>query len=108
MTFWEFAAFDRFVSPTVLIIFYYLGALGVPILLAWLLIQLRRSSARLDLPDNVIYRWIVETWRQRAWLVRLWALIVFLGCELFWRMLFEFLLAYFQMHEYLARLAGQG
>jgi hypothetical protein len=33
-------------------------------------------------------------------------LLIFIGVELMWRMMFEMLIGYFQMREYLQQLAG--
>jgi len=92
--------FRTFVSPSVLVAVYYVGAISIP-LLAWLLA--RRVVAGLQSRDT---RWEVGRSGQRGGSrtrVGALTLLIFLGMELGWRMLFEFLLAYFQIRDALVR-----
>jgi hypothetical protein len=101
----DFFAFHTFVSLDVLRVVYAVGAMGMP-LLAW---GVWRWLGRFQ-----FWRWMrgtaVDATRQvvpKRW--RVGAVLVFLLCflclELTWRMMFEFIIAYLQMHQALQWLA---
>ena len=96
----DFLSFKSFISTEILIIFYYLGAVFLPVF-AWLL------GKCLLRHDNVINKWVrlgktllwqQLTWQQRSQLL-LFFLVFFMFLELFWRMLFEFIIAYLQIRD---------
>lgn len=103
---WDLLAFRVFVSPSLLILIYYLGAIGIP-LLAWKLARPVKSRiadipvAGVELPDK--HRTGKEWLPSRAKTLA-YAFAAFLVMELGWRVLFEFMLAYFQMRDYLAAI----
>ncbi|WP_292655061.1 DUF4282 domain-containing protein [Nitratifractor sp.] len=79
----DFLTFRTFVTPSVLLGIYYLGALGMPVLFLYLL---RLES----------FRKIREQLKS-AWQWRLIILLFFLAGELAWRIFIEFFVAYFQI-----------
>ncbi|CAA6822523.1 MAG: Unknown protein [uncultured Sulfurovum sp.] len=86
----DFFTFKSFISIEVLIIFYYLGAIIMPIII-WF--ALRRFSKKYHLsPNNIMNT------KQKVILTLLF-LIAFFFMQLFWRMLFEFLIAYMQIRD---------
>ncbi len=103
---WDLLSFETFLSPALLILIYYLGAVGIP-LLAWKLARPVKSRiadipvAGVELPDK--HRpgkeWLPSRARTLAY-----AFAAFLVMEVGWRVLFEFMLAYFQMRDYLAAI----
>lgn len=103
----DFFAFRTFIAPGVIYITYYLGAVSVPVL-AWLVARQSRTrlleELRIQAPD---------TWSEtnglgwRGWArVTSAALATFVILEIAWRILFEFLLAYFQIREALVSAMG--
>ena len=102
---WDFLSFRTFLSPTLLLVFYYLGALGAPLLFWVLTSRFKKQIDRIPLHDvdpatkAAITRWIPS--RRRLYL---YMALGFLVMEVFWRVMFEFLLAYFQMRDYLATM----
>ena len=96
----DFLTFESFISTEVLIVFYYIGAIVLPIGIWFVLIWFIRK-----------YKFIEDAYkkgRETIWgslsrkqQTRLVALFIsaFLFMELFWRMLFEFLIAYMQMRD---------
>lgn len=96
----DFLTFKSFISISALIFFYYIGAVIIPLsswyFSAWLI---RKFDA-----IKVIYTtvkasfWQALNGKQKSKLVILF-LVSFLFMELFWRMLFEFLIAYIQMRD---------
>lgn len=92
----DFLLFKSFITPYFLIFFYMIGAFVIP-----------------------IFSWIIKLWIQNRYFkdiefgikleYKIVAYSLFICCflfmELFWRMLFEFMIAYFDMHDALIRLS---
>ena len=102
----NFLTFKSFISTEVLMVFYYLGAIVLPVGL-WKSIGWIARNYRIF---NVIYKQAVSyAWKslnkkqQAEFLALFVVLLVFM--ELFWRMFFEFLIAYMQMRDALLRLS---
>lgn len=96
----DFFTFKSFISIEALIIFYYIGALILPISLWFVLMWLIHKYN----PFNTVYKhgkeiiWKVLDIKQQIKFL-LFFLISFLFMQLFWRMLFEFLIAYMQIRN---------
>jgi len=86
---YDFLSFKTFITPTVLIFFYYIGAIVIPIVLYYY----KRKIFKL-LGINITINWKVK----------LLFVAMFFFMELLWRMLFEMLIGYFQMHNALMQL----
>ena len=96
----DFLTFKSFISTEVLIIFYYLGALILPIgiwlLLTWLIRKYRLLNTAYENGKEIIWKSLSR--KQQINLV-IFFVTSFLFMELFWRMFFEFLIAYMQMRD---------
>ena len=96
----DFLTFKSFISTEVLIIFYYLGALILPIaiwiLLIWLIRKYRLLNTAYENGKEIIWKSLSR--KQQINLV-IFFVTSFLFMELFWRMFFEFLIAYMQMRD---------
>jgi hypothetical protein len=103
----DFLNFRLFISPYVLVAFYYIGALGMPVA-SWLfLLWIRRRFAITgEIHDAATTALVDTTGRKNRVLFYLMFLACFLCMEVVWRMLFEFLMAYLQMREALLKIAG--
>ena len=77
----DFLSFDILISPYILTLFYILGALLVP-LITWKLVQVLKLKFLNKIPYFTIA-----------------FIILFVFAELFWRILFEYLIAFMQIHE---------
>jgi hypothetical protein len=89
---WDFLTFQSFITPKVLTLFYYIGAVLMP-LLGWSMMRWLKHRYFPDfIPPKRFYLYLI-------------ALLCFLCMELFWRMMFEFLIAYFDMHDALMRMS---
>lgn len=86
----NFLAFNTFISNKILIIFYYFFALMLPII-----IYKSRKAVEKRLPFLQNYKRLTIT---------LTLLGVLLFMELFLRMAFELMIAYFDMHDYLSAI----
>lgn len=91
----EFLTFNSFISIPVLIAFYYLGALMIPALLWYKRIWV------IKIADALMRTFPISTSR-----LVLGFMVLFIGFEILWRMMFEMLIGYFKMIEYLHHLAG--
>ena len=96
----DFLTFKSFISTEVLIIFYYIGALVLPVgiwaLLKWLIGKYRFLNVTYENGKEII--WTSFNKKQQTKLVAFF-IVSFLFMELFWRMLFEFLIAYMQIRD---------
>ena len=103
----NFLTFNTFITQNVLIVFYYLGALLMPILLyLYRGVLLERVSLLKSVSDRLRDFYGKFGLREKIlfWLV---FLTLFLCMELCWRMIFEAMIGYFDMHDYLYRLSNQ-
>ncbi len=106
----DFLTFKAFISTDVLIIFYYIGAIVFPIVI-WSLTKrfvvrfkeffLNHTSLELverleNGVKDVVWNSLTPAQRKKVFA---FFLIMFVFLELFWRMLFEFLIAYMQIRD---------
>ncbi len=101
---WDILTFHRFVTRDVLVFCYYLGAVVMPAAL----FLFRRSFVRkFDFLRNLersLQKWIKN--RSLAEKAAVWIVfaVTFLLMELGWRMLFEAMIGYFDIHDDLYRI----
>ncbi|MDD4950503.1 DUF4282 domain-containing protein [Sulfuricurvum sp.] len=91
----NFLTFESFISIPVLITFYYLGALMIPALL-WI-----KRLWVLKIAKALMRTFPISTSR-----IVLGFMVLFIGFEILWRIMFEMLIGYFKMIEYLQHIAG--
>ena len=96
----DFLTFKSFISIKALIIFYYIGALILPVglwlLINWLLRKYDFFDAAYKKGKDLIWKSLDK--KQQTKLL-IFFIFLFLFMELFWRMLFEFLIAYMQIRD---------
>ena len=96
----DFITFKSFISTEVLIIFYYIGALILPVglwtLLTWLIRKYKYLNTAYENGKAIVWKSLNK--QQQTKLVAFF-ITSFLFMELFWRMLFEFLIAYMQIRD---------
>jgi len=100
----DFLTFRTFISPGVLAIAYYVGAVSIP-MLAWLIARRLKVRLAAALDEG---RWPGAAKPPALAWARVLGLsfIAFVAMEIGWRMLFEFLLANFQIREALLAQVG--
>ncbi|APW66031.1 MULTISPECIES: DUF4282 domain-containing protein [Arcobacteraceae] len=101
----DFLTFKTFISTEILIIFYYLGAIFLPFI-TWILLKWAIKRYKLI---NTSYENIKESlWKTLSKKQQLkflsFFIILFIFMEIFWRMLFEFLIAYMQIRDALLQI----
>ncbi|MCO4845161.1 MAG: DUF4282 domain-containing protein [Sulfurovum sp.] len=91
----DFLTFQTFITPTLLIFIYYVGALLIPILSLYLARWIQ-----------IVYKTEIETSAtfKKRFIGTAAFLICFFSMEILWRMMFEFFIAYFDMHDALMKL----
>jgi len=96
----DFLTFKSFISIKALIIFYYIGALILPVglwlLIDWLIRKYDFFDAMYKKGKEAIWKSLNK--KQQIKLL-MFFIVIFLFMELFWRMLFEFLIAYMQIRD---------
>ena len=103
-TLMDFLTFKHFITADILIICYYIGAVIIPILLyvgrKYLIekVQIIRT-----LNDFFLNAFSSLEVKHRRYAI-LFFVLMFLAMELMWRMMFEIMIGYFQMHDYLQQL----
>lgn len=90
--FLDFLTFKSFISYSMLFVFYYAGAIGVPFLVY------TYTKKFYKLPKEAIDTLIPQEYKIKLFLLFI-ALFVFL--EILWRMMFEFLIAFLQIRDVL-------
>lgn len=96
----DFLAFKSFISIKALIIFYYIGAfvfpVGMWVFFKWLIGKYQFINATYENGKELLWGSLnkKQQYKLLAFLVT-----AFLFMELFWRMLFEFLIAYMQIRD---------
>lgn len=99
----DFLTFEIFITPLFLIFIYYIGAVIIP-LFAWIIsLWIKKIYF-----SNVSKKIKNEIKRNTTFFQRLFFSMAFIFCflcmELFWRVMFEFFIAYFDMHDALMKL----
>jgi hypothetical protein len=95
MTMTDFLTFQTFITPTLLIIMYYIGAVFIPIF-SWLFLQWIKK----------VYKTEIETYTtfKKRFISSTAFLLCFFSLEILLRVIFEFFIAYFDIHDALMQL----
>ncbi len=100
----DFLTFKTFISPVALIVFYYMGAVVMPIFIwfssRWIMKKITFMEKGYQEGKKIV--WAMVSWRYKL-LCGVLCLMMFLFMELMWRMMFEFLIAYMQIWEALVK-----
>ena len=95
----DFLTFQTFITPTLLLIMYYIGALVIPVL-GWYFTFWVKKAYLSDVSQAIKDR---TTPKQRLKVFMIF-FITLLCMEVFWRVFIEFFIAYFDMHDALMEL----
>ena len=99
----DFLMFNSFITPALLLLLYYVGALIIPIFSWFILLWIKKRYF-----SSISNRIKNEIRKNTTFLQRFTFLVAFIFCflcmELFWRVMFEFFIAYFDMHDALMKL----
>jgi len=96
----DFLTFKTFVSPIALIVFYYMGAIVMPIFIwffsRWIMKKIVAVESSYQKAKSLAWRSF--SLKYKIVFVTLF-IISFMFMQLLWRMAFEFLIAYIQIRE---------
>jgi hypothetical protein len=94
-TIFDFFTFTTLISPTLLVVVYFVGAIFIPFIGWNISVKIKNKPNTNNLISNT------NTLQSKFIAI---LIIVFLFLEMLWRIMFEFLIAYFQMHDALLEL----
>lgn len=96
----DFLTFKSFISTEMLIFFYYIGVIILPAgawyLVSWLIQKYQFVSVTYEKGKETIWKHLNHKQKNR---LIIFFISTFIFMELFWRMLFEFLIAYMQIRD---------
>ena len=101
----DFLTFKSFISIDALIFFYYVGAILIPFALYKSKNYLIDNFKIFNIFNKLILQIfnLLDDKDKRSIKILLFLLFIFM--EIFWRMMFEMMIAYFQMRDYLQTIA---
>ena len=103
----DFLSFEHLISLKALIAFYYLGALVLPVaiwaFISWIRKKVPLFGAAMNAGTSLVGTTLST--KQKVYFSTLFV-VSFMMAELFWRILFEFLIAFIQMRNALMLLAS--
>ncbi len=102
----NFLTFKTFISSDILIFFYYIGAVLIPILLWQSRVYLKDRFKIIQLVNEQIVKIFSSLSNKEQSYAKLFILFAFISMEIIWRMMFEVMIAYFDMRDYLGQIAG--
>ena len=96
----DFLTFKTFISIDTLIVFYYLGAVVVPAVSFWFVkwIALKLKMFNIDYEKIKTFT-LSKLNTSQKFKIYFFALLCFTFMELFWRIFFEYLIAYMQIRD---------
>ena len=99
----DFLTFQTFITPTLLIFIYYMGAILIPIV-SWHLAKWIQKSYFSELSKSIKKEFHAKTTFKQRFIVYAAFIVCFICMEILWRVMFEFFIAYFDMHDALMKL----
>jgi hypothetical protein len=104
---WDILSFNHFVTQDVLIFFYYIGAIVIPIMLLFFRSYLIENVSYIKKINTKIKNFFSSLNAAQKTVTILSFILLFLCMELCWRMMFEAMIGYFDMHDYLYEISKQ-
>ncbi len=104
---WEILTFNRFIAQDVLIFFYYIVAIFMPLFFFIFRKYLIKNIAffqKIHQQMSILYNSLPPRSKIFFWI---FTILMFVFAELVWRMSFEAIIGYFDMHDYLYQIMQQ-
>jgi len=103
---YDLLTFHTFITPSLLLICYYMGAVVVPFLLVYYYRLLRQKYTTIQEAERSFYDWFLQrSLKSRVGSILLLVMMIVMA-EIGWRMMFEMMIGYFQMHDALQQIAA--
>lgn len=102
---YEYITFNRFIAQDILIVSYYIGAIGMPLLLWYSRLKIIKKVVYIQDIEKMVgsfYKSLSVQEKRKVWLT---FFVLFVCMQLCWRMIFEAMIGYFDMHDYLYELS---
>ena len=102
---YDYLVFNKFIAQNILILSYYFGAIFMPILLWYMRLYIIKKVLfvkEIKLFVAPYYSKLSSREKRKIWLV---FIALFICMQLCWRMMFEAMIGYFDMHDYLYEIA---
>jgi len=102
---YEYLVFNKFIAQDILVVSYYFGMIVMTILLWYMRSSLIKKVVLIQKVENFVgsyYSQLSTPDKQKVWFV---FLVLFICLQLCWRMMFEMMIGYFDMHDYLYEIS---
>ncbi len=93
----DFLTFNKFISLYMLVVFYYLGAVVIPLMIFF-------SKSYFFKKYSFLAKFMDTATQATSLRIKIIFIFCIIFCEILWRMMFEVIIGYFQMHDYLQQL----
>ncbi len=101
----DFLTFNTFIAQDILIFFYYVGAVIMPVIL-WFSRDYLLKKVSLFNSVNTFLKGFFESLNLKNKTITIIGFVMIFFCmELCWRMIFEAMIGYFDMHNYLYEIS---
>ena len=101
----DFLSFNTFIAQDVLVFFYYIGAMVMPVILWFSRDYLLKRVSLFNLVNNLLKGFFESLSLQNKTITIVGFIMMFFCMELCWRMVFEAMIGYFDMHNYLYEIS---
>jgi len=102
---YDYLVFNKFIAQDVLIVAYYFGVIVMPILLWYARSYLIKKVLFIQEVENSVASYYTNLSPQEKRKVWLAIILLFTCMQLCWRMMFEMMIGYFDMHDYLYEMS---
>ncbi len=99
----DILSFNTFIAQNILIFFYYIGAIFIPILI-WYMRNYFINKFSFIKSITQLYNSLSK---KDKFIAIITVIMIFLFMQLFWRMMFEAMIGYFDMHNYLYKISHE-
>ena len=102
---YDYLVFNKFIAQDILMVSYYFGMIVMPMLLWYARSYLIKKVLFIQEVENFVgsyYTKLSPQEKRKVWLV---SIILFICMQLCWRMMFEMMIGYFDMHDYLYEMS---
>jgi len=96
----DFLTFQTFITPALLVTLYLIGAFLVPFISWGVMLWIKKRYF-----TNIALNLSSKLSKKQKLIIYTLFILSFLCMEIFWRMMFEILIAYFDMHDALMKIA---
>jgi len=102
---YDYLVFNKFIAQDILIVSYYFGVIVMPILFWYLRSYVIKKVLYIQEIESFVgsyYSKLSSSDKRKIWFV---IIVLFICMQLCWRMMFEMMVGYFDMHDYLYEIS---